>query len=65
MLDRLYAKFDDLAKKHQLFKVETIGDAYMAVGNLSVPQADHAERVALFAMDCVEAAQQTPGMIKC
>ena len=27
MLDRLYARFDELTKKHELFKVETIGDA--------------------------------------
>lgn len=40
-------------------KVETIGDAYMAVGNLSVPQVDHAARVAMFAMDAVKAAKRT------
>ena len=28
MLDRLYHAFDDLTKKHNIFKVETIGDAY-------------------------------------
>ena len=28
MLDRLYHAFDDLTKKHGIFKVETIGDAY-------------------------------------
>lgn len=27
MLDRLYQKFDNLTRKHGLFKVETIGDA--------------------------------------
>ena len=26
MLDRLYLKFDDLSRKHQVFKIETIGD---------------------------------------
>ena len=27
MLDRLFGSFDALAKKHSVFKVETIGDA--------------------------------------
>lgn len=34
MLDRLYSKFDQLSEQHRIFKVETIGDAYMAVANL-------------------------------
>ena len=33
MLDRLYLAFDDLANKHEVFKVETIGDAWMGVTN--------------------------------
>ena len=34
MLDRLYTVFDALSNEHRVFKVETIGDAYMAVTNL-------------------------------
>jgi class 3 adenylate cyclase len=33
MLDRLYIAFDELANKHEVFKVETIGDAWMGVTN--------------------------------
>ena len=33
MLDRLYLSFDSLASKHKVFKVETIGDAWMGVTN--------------------------------
>jgi len=52
MLDRLYTSFDDISQKHRIFKVETIGDAYMAVTNLVEDQtADHAVRIALFAAE--------------
>jgi class 3 adenylate cyclase len=33
MLDRLYQAFDELANQHEVFKVETIGDAWMGVTN--------------------------------
>ncbi|EDQ88290.1 uncharacterized protein MONBRDRAFT_9289 [Monosiga brevicollis MX1] len=60
MLDRLYTKFDKLCDQHGLYKIETIGDAYMCVGNLFTPQPDHAARVARFAMDAMEAANAIP-----
>lgn len=56
MLDRLYRLFDELTGKYGLFKVETIGDAYMTVGNLRTPQQDHAALVARFAIEAVQAA---------
>lgn len=59
MLDRLYNKFDNLSVRHDIFKVETIGDAYMAVTNLVKDQPDHAKRVAEFSVDALEAANQT------
>ena len=61
MLDRLYQRFDDLASKHDVFKIETIGDAFIGVTNLVKDQNDdHAKRIAAFAIDCVEAASKTP-----
>ena len=56
MLDRLYRAFDGLTTQHNLFKVETIGDSYMVVGNLRHPQPDHAARVAAFAIEAVHMA---------
>jgi class 3 adenylate cyclase len=57
LLDRLYTLFDGLVNEHNLFKVETIGDSYMAVGNLRDDQAnEHVARVAAFAIDAVAAA---------
>ena len=39
ILDRLYTIFDMLSEKYDVFKVETIGDAYMAVANLHHDQS--------------------------
>jgi len=56
MLDRLYQELDNITRKYGLFKVETIGDAYMCVGGLPEPQDNHTARVARFALDAVRAA---------
>eukprot|EP00899_Mesostigma_viride_P020802 jgi/Mesvir1/28723/Mv19692-RA.2 len=53
MLDRLYTQFDALTTKHGLFKVETIGDAYMVVGNLHPKAEDHTARIVRFAQDAI------------
>jgi len=60
MLDRLYSNFDDLSRKHDIFKVETIGDAYMAVTNLVKDQPDdHAKRIAEFSIEALKGANET------
>ena len=50
MLNRLYSVMDFLAKKFQLFKVETIGDAYVCCCGLPTANDKHAENVANFAL---------------
>lgn len=60
MLDRLYLAFDDLSHKHGVWKIETIGDAWMGVTNLVSKQDDsHASRIARFAIDAIQAASET------
>mmetsp|Transcript_15570 Transcript_15570/g.23324 ORF Transcript_15570/g.23324 Transcript_15570/m.23324 type:complete len:622 (-) Transcript_15570:166-2031(-) len=60
MLDRLYSNFDNLSRKHDIFKVETIGDAYMAVTNLVKDQPDdHAKRIAEFSIEALKGANET------
>jgi class 3 adenylate cyclase len=47
----VFSQFDWLAELHGLEKIKTIGDAYMAVGGLPNPRADHAIAVAEMALD--------------
>ncbi|HWB90082.1 MAG TPA: adenylate/guanylate cyclase domain-containing protein [Acidimicrobiia bacterium] len=49
-LDDLFTVFDELAERHGLEKIKTIGDAYMVAGGLPEPRADHAEAVAEMAL---------------
>ena len=48
-METLYAAFDALAKRRRIFKVETIGDCYVAVSGLPEPRADHAMMMSKFA----------------
>jgi hypothetical protein len=50
MLNRLYCAMDYLAGKFNLFKVETIGDAYVCCSGLPQADEDHAKNVANFAI---------------
>jgi adenylate cyclase len=51
LLNEVFSQFDWLAELHRLEKIKTIGDAYMVVGGLPVPQPDHAVAVAEMALD--------------
>ncbi len=51
LLNRIFLVFDDLCEKHSIEKIKTIGDAYLAVGGLPSPRADHAEAIANMALD--------------
>ncbi len=49
MLDDLFGSFDEVATELGVEKIKTIGDAYMAVCGLPVPNPKHAETMALLA----------------
>ena len=55
-LDFCFRRFDEIARRHNLEKIKTIGDAYMAVGGIPSPNAGHAR-------DCVRAALEIAAFV--
>jgi class 3 adenylate cyclase len=51
LLNTIFSAFDQLAEKHDLEKIKTIGDSYMVVGGLPTPRANHVEAIAEMALD--------------
>ncbi|QEG37983.1 adenylate/guanylate cyclase domain-containing protein [Bythopirellula goksoeyrii] len=56
-LNCLFSAFDDLAEKHGLEKIKTIGDAYMIAGGIPVQRAGHTKAVSAMALDMIEAVE--------
>lgn len=59
LLETLYRRFDRIAKKKGVFKVETIGDCYVAATGLPNVMNDHAIVMASFARRCLEKMLET------
>jgi class 3 adenylate cyclase len=57
LLETIYKAFDDIARIRRVFKVETVGDCYVAVTGLPDPRKDHAVAMARFAVDCMHRMQ--------
>jgi adenylate cyclase len=53
-LDHLFSRFDELAERHGLEKIKTIGDAYMVAAGVPTPRPDHARALAFMALDMLE-----------
>lgn len=53
LLETIYGAFDRVAKRRSVFKVETIGDCYVACTGLPRPQKGHAVIMVRFARDCL------------
>jgi len=66
MLNRVFSSFDELAERHGLEKIKTIGDAYMVAGGLSDALPDACCAIAELALDmhdwlrCNEDTHGTP-----
>jgi class 3 adenylate cyclase len=57
LLENLYHTFDEIGDQLGIFKVETIGDSYVAVSGLPKPRTDHAIVMAQFAQMCLDKMQ--------
>ncbi|XP_013112475.2 soluble guanylate cyclase 88E isoform X1 [Stomoxys calcitrans] len=55
MLNAMYSIFDTLTERNTVYKVETIGDAYMVVAGAPEKDPNHAEKVCDMALDMVDA----------
>ncbi|MBS1560203.1 MAG: AAA family ATPase [Bacteroidetes bacterium] len=51
ILNTVFNHFDDLVERYGVEKIKTIGDAYMAVGGIPEPRADHADVMVRLALD--------------
>jgi PAS domain S-box-containing protein len=57
LLNEIFSAFDSLVDHYELEKIKTIGDAYMVVGGVPNPKADHVASVADFAIDLLDNIQ--------
>nr|AUF74469.1 opsin-GC isoform 2 [Allomyces reticulatus] len=53
-LNMLWLEYDAIAKKWGIYKVETIGDAYLGVAGAPERVTDHADRAVNFAIDIMD-----------
>ena len=58
LMNRLFSEFDRLALSLGIEKIKTIGDAYMLVGGLPEPRADHAHAVADMALAMIAVVEK-------
>ncbi|MFY9955434.1 adenylate/guanylate cyclase domain-containing protein [Bradyrhizobium sp.] len=55
-LNRVFSDFDRLVERHGLEKIKTTGDAYMVVSGVPTARPDHAQALAVLALEMREAA---------
>lgn len=65
LLETLYAAFDLIARRRRIFKVETIGDCYVAVAGLPEPRKDHAVAMSKFSTDILKKAHNLTRRLEC
>ena len=61
LLNRVFSGFDELADRHGVEKIKTIGDGYMAAGGLVTPNPDHLASMASMALAMQENIRRMNG----
>ena len=51
MLNKIFSSFDELAEKHGMEKIKTIGDAYMVAGGLDSGRSDYSDAIVDMAVE--------------
>lgn len=59
MLGDVFGRFDELAERHRLEKIKTIGDCYMVVGGVPDRSPTHCQQVAEFAVEALAAIAES------
>ncbi|XP_075591478.1 retinal guanylyl cyclase 2-like isoform X2 [Dermatophagoides farinae] len=54
ILNNLFVVFDKIVNKYDIYKVETIGDAYLAVSGLPNRNTNHAEQISMSALEFID-----------
>lgn len=60
-LNIYYQEFDRIVERHNLERLKTIGDAYMAVAGVPVTSQDHAERATIAALEMADFVRKHGG----
>lgn len=55
LLESIFKKYDEIAKRRRVFKVETVGDCYVAACGVPDARKEHAVVMARYARDCLHA----------
>ncbi len=54
MLNEIFTIFGKIATKYGLEKIKTIGDCYMAAAGIPIPRSDHAQAIAMMALEVLQ-----------
>ncbi len=64
LLNQLFSEFDEIARARGVEKIKMIGDAYMVAAGVPEPRPDHAQAIALMALDMRDAITRIAALVE-